>query len=275
MAALTDPPPLTAQAIRSLLHTASLGRDLRLLAVAGSTNQEAMLLAQQGAPDGTVVVADQQTAGKGRLGRSWHSPPGANIYCSVVLRRLPQTEQLPLIPLLTAVAVALALQDVAGLPARLKWPNDVLLNGRKVGGVLCESAGVGQAGAVVVIGVGINVNGGAGGFPEDLRAMATSLAMELGHSLDRAAVLAAVLDHLEKALAPLMLPSPPPPESLLQEYVRLCSTLGRHVQVSLHGTETLEGLAESIAPDGSLRVLADPPAGRRVDVRAGDVIHLR
>jgi len=275
MAALTDPPPLTVQAIRSLLHTASLGRDLRLLAVAGSTNQEAMLLAQQGAPDGTVVVADQQTAGKGRLGRSWHSPPGANIYCSVVLRTLPRIEKLPLIPLQTAVAVALALQDVAGLPARLKWPNDVLLNGRKAGGVLCESAGIGQPGAVVIIGIGINVNGGAGGFPEDLRAMATSLAMELGHSVDRAAVLAAVLDHLEKALAPLTLPSPPTPESLLHDYVRLCSTLGRHVKVSLHDTETLEGLAESIAPDGSLRILADRPAGRRVEVRAGDVIHLR
>src|SRR5581483_7327114 len=141
-----------------------------------------------------VVVADQQTAGKGRLGRAWHSPPGANIYCSVILRSLPETGKLPLIPLLTAAAIALALQDIVALPARLKWPNDILLNDHKVGGVLCESAGIGQAGAVVVIGIGLNVNEGAGGFPEDLRATATSLAMELGRSLDRAAVLAAVLD---------------------------------------------------------------------------------
>lgn len=262
----------TADAIKAQLRTGRIGRQLMLLPSVGSTNQEAMALAQQGAEDGTVVVAERQTAGRGRLGRQWHSPAGDNLYCSVILRHLPDKEKLPLIPLASALAVARAIQRVTGLPAKLKWPNDVLAGGRKLGGLLCEGAGIGHADPVVVVGIGLNVNGSRDGFPEELRGIATSLAVELGHRVDRAAMLAAMLGELEQALGSL---AGAGADEVVQSYIEHCATLGQRVKVSLSDRDSLEGWAESIAPDGSLLLRLEEPGGRRVEVRAGDVLHLR
>lgn len=277
MAAPADSRPLTKEAIQSLLQTTTFGRTLHVLQETASTNGDAMALAQQGAEDGTVVVAERQTAGKGRLGRRWLSPPGDNLYCSVILRRMPTAAELPrwlsMVPLMAAVAVARAVQSVTGLRPSLKWPNDILIGDRKLGGLLCESSVAGPARTFVVIGIGLNVNTERESFPEEIREIATSLAAEAGRPFDRAPLLAALLSELE-AHADAILTRPP--ETFLSGYARLCSTLGRRVRVSLADGKTIEGQADSLAPDGSLRIIRDQvQGGGLLEVRAGDIIHLR
>lgn len=275
---MASPPAqsLTQEAIQALLRTKRFGRALHVLQKTTSTNHEAMKLAQQGAPDGTVLVAETQTAGKGRLGRSWYSPPGDNLYCSVILRHRPADDLagwLSVIPLLSAVAVARAVQRLADLKPSLKWPNDILVGDRKLGGLLCESSLSGPSTTFVVVGIGLNVNGSREGFPEDIREIATSIAAETGRQCDRTSLLASILLELELYSETLL---SRPPETFLSEYARLCATLGRRVRVSLSEGQTIEGLADSIAPDGSLRILREPASGGcLVEVRAGDVVHLR
>lgn len=276
MATSPDSQPLTKEAIQDLLRTDIFGRILHLLPTTTSTNSEAMALALQGAADGTVVVAEAQTAGKGRLGRRWHSPPGENLYCSVIMRNAPAGDLsgwLSAIPLLSAVAVAKAVRAVAGLKSSLKWPNDILAGDRKLGGLLCESSLAGPSRTFVVVGVGLNVNSRRESFPEDIREIATSIVTETDRLCDRASLLAALLSELELYSEALL---SRPPGTLLSEYARLCSTLGRRVRVTLAGGEAVEGLADSLAPDGSLRVIRDQASGGgTVEVRAGDVVHLR
>jgi BirA family biotin operon repressor/biotin-[acetyl-CoA-carboxylase] ligase len=268
--------PLTKEAIHALLRTKTFGRTLHLLQTTTSTNSEAMALAQQGAGDGTVIVADTQTAGKGRLGRRWYSPPGENLYCSVIMRNVPADDLpgwLSAVPLLSAVAVAQAIQAVAGLKPFLKWPNDILVGDRKLGGLLCESSLGGQSRTFVVVGIGLNVNSRRESFPEEIREIATSIAAETGRLIDRASLLATILLELEIYSEALLTR---PPETFLSGYARLCSTLGRRVRVNLAEGKTVEGLADSIAPDGSLRIIRDEASGGgTIEVRAGDIIHLR
>ena len=266
---------LSADAVRALLQTRRLGWTLHILKETDSTNTAASALAQQGAEHGTVVAADRQTAGRGRLGRSWFSPPGANLYCSVILRRTPgdrQWEDLGWLPLVSAVAAARAIRTLTDLHPVLKWPNDVLIGQRKVGGLLCEGGTSGQR-AYVVVGVGINVNTRRESFPEELGTLATSLRSETGRHVNRAALLAGWLAELEGQFDALWAQRR---DELGREYTSLCSTLGHRVRVNLAGGQVVEGLADSLGPDGSLRVKQQGDASDAlVEIRAGDVIHLR
>jgi len=279
MPASTGSPSLTRESLAAALRTKTYGRSLHLLPQTTSTNTVAFELAQQGAPHGTLVVAEQQAAGRGRLGRQWYSPPGDNLYCSLLLR-LPAPDGLPAwlswIPLVSAAGSARAVERVTGMLPRLKWPNDLLVGARKVGGLLCESTMSAQ-GTCVVVGIGLNVNTSREAFPEDLLAIATSLAAETGRTHDRTALLAALLLELEVRLESLLAGSAEP---LRREYLSLCATLDRRVRVTLTGGTIIEGVAEAIGPDGSLQVRQEvPPSahGERkvVDIRAGDVVHLR
>jgi len=268
---------LTPETIRAALRTKTFGRTLHILHETPSTNTAAMALAQKGAENGTVVVAERQTAGRGRLGRSWYSPAGENLYCSVIVRQTASqtrlAEWLSWLPLLSAVAAARAIQAVAALQARLKWPNDILIGQRKLGGVLCESNGSRTQGRFVVVGIGINVNTPRNAFPDDLRDLATSLAAEAGHPCDRVALLATLLSELEIRIENL---SAQQSVDLKREYTKLCSTLGRQVRVSLASGESVEGQADAINPDGSLRLIRNGAnAGTILDLRAGDVTHVR
>jgi BirA family biotin operon repressor/biotin-[acetyl-CoA-carboxylase] ligase len=277
MSSPADSQALTPETIRAVLHTKSFGRTLHILHETPSTNTAAMALAQKGAEHGTVVVAERQTAGRGRLGRSWYSPAGENLYCSVIVRQTASqtrlAEWLSWLPLLSAVASARAIQAVAALQARLKWPNDILIGQRKLGGVLCESNGSRTQGRFVVVGIGINVNTPRNAFPDDLRDLATSLAAEAGHSCDRVALLATLLSELENCIENL---SAQQSADLKREYTKLCSTLGRQVRVSLASGESVAGQADAINPDGSLRIIRNGAnTGTILDLRAGDVIHIR
>jgi BirA family biotin operon repressor/biotin-[acetyl-CoA-carboxylase] ligase len=232
------------------------------LARVDSTQGVAFDLAGQGAPDRTVVVADYQAAGRGRRGRAWDSPPGASLLMTILVRPRVAPERWGGYSLVSAVAVADALARVAGLSARLKWPNDVLVGGRKLAGILLESrlspaGGLFEAG-VVAIGIGVNLAQRA--FPAALAARATSIAVETGAVVERDAMLAALLDafdgwrrHLEgEGLAPVR-----------ERWLALADTIGRRVSV-----DGISGVAVDLDADGAL-VLED--GGRRHRVLAGEL----
>lgn len=272
--------PLTLDDIQSTLATHTLGRRIHLHQELASTNAEALSLAQAGAADGTVVVAESQTAGRGRHARAWFSPPGMNLYCSILTRGtgpgLSLSEWLSWVPLTSALAAAESVQSAAAIRLALKWPNDLLLDQRKAGGILCESALASAAEPIVVIGIGLNVNVPRESFPDELRPIAASLCEETHRPIDRNRLLAHLLLELEQSLDELRAHGP---TRVRQAYQARCLTLGRNVRVLFGNDQELLGTAESIGADGALQVRPLPasPAARLplIDVRAADVIHLR
>ncbi|MEO5347877.1 MAG: biotin--[acetyl-CoA-carboxylase] ligase [Magnetococcus sp. YQC-9] len=163
-----------------------------------STNREAMELARAGAAEGTVVVADAQSRGRGRLGRNWASPPGENLYFSLILRPEMAVAHAPRLTLLAGLATLDAVWEAGVGEARLKWPNDILVNGRKLAGILTEMASEGECLRHVVVGVGVNVNGRAETFPDDVAARAVTMADILQNRIDRGKLLARLLSAWEE-----------------------------------------------------------------------------
>jgi BirA family biotin operon repressor/biotin-[acetyl-CoA-carboxylase] ligase len=237
---------------------------VHLFSRAGSTNDVARALAEAGAPAGTAVVADEQTAGRGRGGKGWSSPPGLGVWLSVVLR--PRSLAAPgLLPILVGLAAADAL-DPFVRPARvaIKWPNDLHLAGRKLAGILCEGSWDGARPGYVVAGIGINVLHSIGDFPAELRDTATSLRITAGWSPPRADVAGAVAGALLRRLAH------PPAElggALLEALRARDALLGRPVRVT--AAEAVTGTAMGITPAGALLVRTE--AGALRTVRSGTV----
>jgi len=244
-------PPLRARALARALEPD--GWRLEVLEQAGSTNAVVHARAVSGEPAGLVVVAEAQTAGRGRLDRTWVSPPRAGLTMSVLLRPDLPPARWPWLPLLTGVAVAGALREQAGVEAVLKWPNDVLVDGRKLCGVLAEVPVPGAA----VVGIGLNVTTRADELPHD---RASSLALVGASTTDRGTLLRAVLRSLTATLADA--------EAARAAYGGLCSTVGAKVRVELPGDRVVEGTAECVDDDGRL-VVDGIPYG------VGDVVHLR
>lgn len=238
-------------------------------------------MAQRGAPHGTVIMTECQSAGRGRHGRVWFSPPRANIYCSVIVRgmghKISLAEWLSWLPLVSALAVAESIFQTISIQLTLKWPNDLLLHERKAGGILCESALSPGVDPVVIIGIGLNVNVQLASFPNDLRSIAASLSEAVSGSIDRNVIIPRLLLELEDGLEELQHHGA---TRLRHAYSERCVTLGRRVRVlSAQGQETI-GTAEAIARDGALQIrpLGPSPGARGsslVDVRAADIIHLR
>jgi BirA family biotin operon repressor/biotin-[acetyl-CoA-carboxylase] ligase len=273
--------PLTLDDIRSTLATRAFGQQIHLHRELASTNSEAMSLAQAGAAHGTVVLTECQTAGRGRHARVWFSPAGVNLYGSILVRGtgagIALSEWLSWVPLTTALAVAESVQTVAGISLSLKWPNDLLLHDRKVGGILCESSLASTADPIVVIGIGLNVNIPHASFPEDLRPIAASLAEDTQHPIDRNRLLAHLLLELEHSLDELRTHGP---ARLRQAYQTRCRTLGKRVRALMGTEQELTGTAEAIAADGALQLRPlspspDSPPAPLIDIRAADIIHLR
>jgi len=258
-------PLLDAGALRDeLVAPGGFWRDIRVVAETGSTNSDLLAEARGGLAEGVVLAAETQSAGRGRMGRHWVSPPRAALAFSVLLRPrdVPPASR-GWVPLLAGVAVALALRGEAAADAWLKWPNDVQVNGAKLAGILAE-----QAGDAIVVGTGINVSAGR----DELPAEATSLALE-GARADRGRLLAGVLRELEHWYLPWVGQRGDADEcGLRPEYQRLCGTLGRPVRVSLPGGATVTGVAGEVDRTGRLvvRTAAGP-----VPVSAGDVAHVR
>jgi BirA family biotin operon repressor/biotin-[acetyl-CoA-carboxylase] ligase len=261
------PDRLTELELRPLISTHDLGRVLHCLEEVGSTNDAAKELAEEGAAHGEVVVAERQTAGRGRRGRAWVSPPGKNLHFSVVLRPDLPPQRAPEITLVASVALCHAVRR-AGVDAGIKWPNDLVARGRKLGGILTEMAADPDRVQWVVLGAGLNLNSRPEEFPREIRPHATSVAAERGQPVPRALFAAAAfalleewLDrHAEGGFA-----------AVRDEWRVLSETLGREVRVSADGRE-LTGVAEDIDGSGALLVRS---GGGLVAVHAGEVEHLR
>lgn len=253
---------LVREAIEAGLATRVIGRPLEVHASVESTNELARAAARGGAPEGLAIFADEQTAGRGRLGRHWYSPAGVNLYGSVLLRPEMPARLAPQLTLLGGVAVAVsALAE--GLVPTLKWPNDLLLGDRKAAGVLADLE-VAPGGLVgfVVLGLGLNLNVAPADFPPDLAAGATSFAACLGRPVDRAAVARRLLEVLEAWLDRYRREGFGP---VREAWSRLSALAGRRLAVAVGGAgggrEVVEGIARGLGEDGSL--LLDTPAGPR------------
>ena len=243
-----------------------------MTAVTGSTNADLLARAAAGEPEGAVLAAEHQRAGRGRLGRTWTSPPRAALTFSVLLRpsAVPRA-RLGWLPLLAGVAVAAAVRAVAAVDAQLKWPNDVLVGPRKLAGILAEAAG-----DAVVVGIGVNVSTGPAELPPPGPGAlaATSLAIEGAATADRAVLLAEILAGLERRYRAWSAVFGDTERSGLRaEYTGLCGTLGRRVRVELPGGRVLDGVAAALDADGRLLVSVPPDAD--LPVAAGDIVHLR
>jgi len=258
---------LSLEAIRHGLTGRTVGAHIYLYGEVDSTNAKLRALARRGAADGTVVLAESQTAARGRRGAAWFSPPGVNVYASVLFRPAIAARELGVFTFVASLAMADAVKDHGGVPA-IKWPNDVLVNGRKIGGALVEATLRGDAVDHVIVGIGVNLNV----EPADLRAalgpagrFATSLAEECGHSIDRNAFTVSYLNHLERWVATWRTEGA---AEILAAWRGRDILTGRRVEIRGSGVP-FEGRVLDVDATGALVVL-DTLGGRHA-VTAGDV----
>jgi BirA family biotin operon repressor/biotin-[acetyl-CoA-carboxylase] ligase len=257
---------LNATLVRDALTTSIVGRPIHYWATIGSTMEEARRLAEGGAPEGTVVIADEQTAGRGRLRRSWWAPPGGSVLLSLLLRPASPS-QAQRLTMACSLAVCDAIAEVAGLQADdlrigVKWPNDVLIDGRKVCGILTEMDLLGERVQYAIVGIGVNVNVSFQDAPP-LMIPATSLAIAAGRPVSRLDFLVALLTGIERRYLALR-----EGQAFHQEWAARMVTLGRPVQVT-GAAERWKGLAVGVDEDGALLVRKEEGGVQRV--LAGDV----
>ena len=254
--------------------TRLLGRPLHFFDTIDSTNTLAARLAREDAAEGTVVIADAQTGGKGRLGRNWVSPPGVNLYLSVILRPRKLTSAAPQLSLLASVAVAETIVQQTQLAPTIKWPNDVLVAGKKVCGILTEMQANGSQLRAVVVGIGVNINAPLASFPEELQDKASSLFLMRGEPVDRAAFAVSLLTHLEKLYVLWLEKGFPAVGAAWEGYAS--DLLGKSITVTAPEgiiSGTVRGidrdgalLVETVSPEGQAR-----PSSRVQRILAGDV----
>lgn len=235
------PDLLGAREVRLGLKTHTIGSVVHALDEVDSTNSYASRLASGDAPDGTVVVADYQTSGRGRLGRRWESPKGVNIYTSIILRPGFPPAEAPLITLAASVALVTAVRGLYGLAASIKWPNDMLISGKKSAGILTEMSAEPDRVRHIVLGVGIDVNMPLEEFPVEIREISSSVMLELGRKVNRAELMRRFLEEMERCYTMLLRGERAP---LLDEWRSLSGMLGRRVRVT-----TLRGVTEGTALD--------------------------
>ena len=264
--------PLDAAALRSrAVRPGALWREIEVVESTGSTNADLLARALRGEPEGAVLAAEEQRAGRGRMGRTWTAPPRAALTFSLLLKPAVPPARLGWLPLLTGVAVAAAVTTVTGVETRLKWPNDLLAADAKLAGILAEAAG-----DAVVVGIGLNVSTEPAEFPSPRPGAlpATSLRAAGATAPNREDILLAILDGFERWYRAWQRAGGDPDRSGLRPgYTRLSATIGRTVRAELPGGQMLSGPAAGVDSDG--RLLVRVSSGSEVAVAAGDVVHLR
>ena len=259
-----NPDTLCKEKMVSCMQTKWVGREVVFLEETGSTNEEARKLAFAGYPHGTLVVADSQTGGKGRRGRSWHTPKGSSIAMSLILKPELGAEYASMLTLVQAMAVAKAIEENCGLKAQIKWPNDILVNEKKVCGILTEMNMEGMKISSIIVGTGINVNQDS--FPEDISDIATSLKIESGKIQSRENLVKRICELFEIYFEMFM--ESKDLSAILKEYNLRLISKGRMVKV-LDPKEEFMGEALGINACGELLVKKE--SGEVVNVYAGEV----
>lgn len=260
-----SPDVLVPEAILTGLGCQTIGARICCLDVTDSTNLQACRFGDGGEPEGMVVIADQQSCGKGRMGRRWESPAGVNLYVSILLRPAILPFDAPQLTFLSAVAVCRAIISETGLQATVKWPNDVLVQGKKVAGLLNEMSSETDRVNYVVLGIGVNLNMQEEQFPQALRYPATSLAIAGGRPVSRLDFTRTLLQQID-ALYQLFLEQGSAP--VLEEWMQLCDMTGKVVRVDGHELQ-LQGIMTGLADDGAL--LVRTATGKMERIYAGDV----
>lgn len=244
---LGAPDRLTADDIKARLKTQVIGAEVLVFEETASTNDVVAYLAASGAREGLTVFAESQTKGRGRHGRCWVSPRGKGLWFSVLLRPSFPPQAMPRITIATSVAVARAIRRTTSLDVRIKWPNDVIVGGRKVAGILTELQD-----EVAILGVGVDVNCRRDDFPSEVTATATSLALETGSPQDRAALAAVVLTALDDCYRCAQTDF----DAIITEWAASSTTLGRQLAVKM-GQRRIEGHAQALDADGALLLRKD------------------
>ncbi len=265
---VATPDLLLPVAIQAGLNTAEVGCRIEYFTSTDSTNQRAQELGEHGAPSGTVVVAESQTAGRGRMGRSWSSPEAVNLYTSVLLRPALLPMQAAQLTFMSAVAVARTIEKVAKVQVDVKWPNDILLDGKKIAGLLNELSAEMEGIHYVVLGIGVNLNMAADQFPADLRYPATSLLLASGSKVDRVVFARELYRQLDDLYQLLMTHGFLP---IRIAWEALFTMLGDRVAVDC-GQQQFCGSVAGIAEDGALLLTLDD--GSNQEIYAGDVVPL-
>ena len=262
------PDILTPDLLREQLKGSLFGKKIHHFFRTDSTNRVAMELGYAGEPEGTVVIAEEQTAGKGRAGRSWHSERAAGIYVTLLLRPRISPVQAPLLTMMAGLSAHAAIQAQTGLLADVKWPNDLMLGGKKLGGILTEMHAEPNLVRFVIVGVGINVNQQK--FPGELSGIATSLRTETGKEVSRPELLARFLREFESDYKGFLRNGS---NAITERFTQVSSyASGKRVRVS-NGSETYSGVTAGLRPEGLLQVQRDD--GSVVTVFAGDVSELK
>ena len=263
---VSSPDSIDPHEVKTQLRSARVGHRLEFLKLTASTNADAFRLAEDGAIEGTIVLADSQTGGKGRRGRVWSSPAGVNLYCSVVLRPAIMPHEAPQLTFLSAVAAARAIEQTTKLAPEIKWPNDLLISGKKVAGLLNEMSAETDGINFVILGIGVNLNMTADQFPDDLRQPATSLLLESGERVDRSRFTSTMLNELDRLYADFLVHGFGP---VREEWQRRCNASGRQVLVNDSGTECTGGRFIGIDSDGALLLRSEDDILHRIT--CGDV----
>lgn len=254
--------PSDLEKLKDIANPGLIGSQILVYDEIDSTNDLAKHYLAQNAPEGSMIVADSQTKGRGRLGRSWHSESGVGIYFSFLLKPEIDPAHLPQLTLMTSVAVVNAINEVSHSRATLKWPNDILLNGKKLCGILAEYCRA-ENKSGVVIGVGVNVN--QSGFPDPLRDIATSLRIENREIIDRVKLLHSIIRHLNQEYRSFLEEGE---QHLAQKWTRLSEMFGKKITLA-HGTNTIQGIAVGLSSAGSLVIRTED--GRELSFNGGEV----
>ena len=260
---------LNAESLRKQLAGKMIGHRLLYYDEIGSTNDEAFRLGEEGAPEGTVLLAESQSSGKGRMQRIWYSPPGANIYTSMILRPPVGTIRVTQIPIAAGVAAAETINDFCPGRAWIKWPNDVLIGGKKVCGILAQIKMSGQAVDFIVVGIGINVNLDREQFPQDIQEIATSLAMEAGREISRPELIFRLYENMAKWYRELTRNGF---NTVRERWLNLSEMIGKTVSVMFQN-ESVRGKAMGLDEDGAL--ILRTTNNQNMTVSAGDATILK
>ncbi len=258
------PDTIASQEVGSRLKTQRMGKEIRYFSQIDSTNQYAKRIAEEGALDGTLIIADEQTAGKGRSGRHWVTPPGEAIAFTLILRPKLTTDRISMVTLVMGLAVVQAINALYNLGAGIKWPNDAVVNGKKICGILTEMSAEISEIHYIVIGVGINAN--LMHFPEEIKSIATSLKLELGREVNRAELIARIMEEFERLYAKFE--NAGDLSDMREEYNSACLNMDRPVRV-LDPAGEYTGTARGINDLGVLKV--EMPDGTMREVSSGEV----